>query len=549
MNKKLVSYLLVVVPFPLFLLNVSCAGLSKASNENEDASLTDDNSVGSTDPVNDTDGGSVVDPDGGLDDGGFDTGADDDICDVPDNVEYELNELPEVFYFRDNIVSFNTKYYFVVRDGDLWVRNKDDITAQWKKLNLPAGLAGEVTAVSAEDLNVIALSSKRQVWTMVGALDAISGFSWKKSWGLPYWMGPGIRLLDDVMKWDFSLVSPRQDKHWTDPIGHKHAINSFKCSHIIMLRNDGQWITFNDPWLPTDFSYGIGMPKRCRFKAVNLSASGSTTFVINEYGDMYTRLFDFDLSGMDKEGVAYSYVDQTNAIFPKIQLPPEDWETQPKIAGQITDRISIHKEGKQQACADRILRIEGLDEDCHTGYFEKPITATNGDEWIFHRTDLPLMGTLIDNRPADMSDATLGPSEDLYYAINMENQSTLEPSRVTDWAGEILDFNCYCPPHTFRVHTSAENHFDLMVHTNETIRLTKRARGVDDVPRVFWGAIEVPDEIFDDLKSQPQQTRAFINKYLHGNKFTTIGGTVTSSGMTINLKRNLTNEYTFKFGS
>jgi len=68
---------------------------------------------------------------------------------------------------------------------------------------------------------------------------------------------------------------------------------------------------------------------------------------------------DFDLSGPDGLFLRYSYADQRGRPNPAIQLPPFDWVRQPKIAGRITDRISIHKTGSN--CIHRILRVEGLD--------------------------------------------------------------------------------------------------------------------------------------------------------------------------------------------
>ncbi|MFE3618442.1 hypothetical protein, partial [Streptomyces anulatus] len=65
-----------------------------------------------------------------------------------------------------------------------------------------------------------------------------------------------------------------------------------------MLSPDGNRIVILDPWLPgsdplkisnpefaDDYSYELPGPLDGRFQAVNLSASGSTTFLINEYGD------------------------------------------------------------------------------------------------------------------------------------------------------------------------------------------------------------------------------------------------------------------------
>jgi hypothetical protein len=104
------------------------------------------------------------------------------------------------------------------------------------------------------------------------------------------------------------------------------------------LTGDGSRITYADPWLPNDDSYEIGGPLGGRFQAESLSAAGSTTFVMNKYGDMYTRTFDFDSSGPDSIFFRYSWDDQSdkpsapNLVVETldrstaaIQLPAPDW--------------------------------------------------------------------------------------------------------------------------------------------------------------------------------------------------------------------------------
>ena len=66
------------------------------------------------------------------------------------------------------------------------------------------------------------------------------------------------------------------------------------------------------PVAANDDSYEIGGPLGGRFQADSLSAAGSTTFVMNKYGDMYTRTFDFDSSGSDSIFFRYSWEDQSD---------------------------------------------------------------------------------------------------------------------------------------------------------------------------------------------------------------------------------------------
>lgn len=238
-------------------------------------------------------------------------------------------DLPERVIFKGNQESMNRCYYAAVRDGNIWIKPNTETTGvsgAWRMLtNLPEGLRGQVTEIAMDDEHIIALNRERQIYTMWRALGEVADFRWQKAWGFPFWYGPGMRLRNDLLRWDFSVVSIPEDGCWTDPAGNLTAVGIAKCSHIIMLNPGGQTITFNDPWLPTDYSYEIGTPHRGRFLAVGLSSSGSTHFIINRYGDMFTRLYDFDISGLDNLFMRYSYEDQRGRPFPAIQLPAEPW--------------------------------------------------------------------------------------------------------------------------------------------------------------------------------------------------------------------------------
>ncbi len=157
-------------------------------------------------------------------------------------------------------------------------------------------------------------------------------------------------------------------------------------SHIWGLRSGGQRLTFWDPWLPLDESYEMCGPHRGRFKAVNLSASGSFVFVVGRDGDLFTRLYDFDISGHDPVFFRYSYEDQRGkGDGSPIQLPAAPWVEQPKVPGAITSAISIHKVG--EGTIHRILRVEGT-RDGQTGYWERDAAAPSADG-----LDVPRHGT------------------------------------------------------------------------------------------------------------------------------------------------------------
>ncbi len=98
-------------------------------------------------------------------------------------------------------------------------------------------------------------------------------------------------------------------------------------------------------------------PVRGRFKAVNLSASGSYVFVIGRHGDMLTRLYDFDIAGHDPIFFHYSYDDQSGkGDGAPIQLPGAPWVRQPKIPG--TDHLGDldRKDGRRRRPPDPARR-------------------------------------------------------------------------------------------------------------------------------------------------------------------------------------------------
>ncbi|WP_051461541.1 hypothetical protein [Tomitella biformata] len=195
------------------------------------------------------------------------------------------------------------------------------------------------------------------------------------------------------------MHSPQEQRTFTDTAGHQQFVGNAKCTMTVVLVDDGSRIVYLDPWLPNDHSYEIGAPLGGRFQAQSLSAAASTTFVMNEYGDMYTRLFDFDIAGADTLFFQYSWADQSGLRAPdnqfsgllesgiaKIQLPAPSWEHQPKIPGEITSQISIEPTGAGSDA--RELHVEGR-QDGQNGYWHKMI---RDDAWSFtgrgrHRDD------------------------------------------------------------------------------------------------------------------------------------------------------------------
>jgi hypothetical protein len=414
--------------------------------------------------------------------------------------------LPAEVHFRGPRESFNRVYEFAARGGEIYVRKRGS-QDPWRRMPLPACFAGKVAAISADDDEMIALDTARRIYTMDNALKDGALFNWSQRWGTPFWLGTGYSLPGDLRAWAWSVISPLEDGTWTDPAGNRTAVGDGKVSHIWGLRRGGQRLTFWDPWLPHDDSYEMCGPHRGRFRAHSLSASGSHIFVIGPYGDMFTRLYDFDLSGHDAVFFRYSYENQRgHGDGSPIQLPAEPWTEQPKIRGRITDRISVSKAGAGAIHA--ILRVEGTRLG-RTGYWERDIASPRAEGWRFHPTGGALVGRRLRNLRADSSARGLGPGEDMRFELRSGAvQASLE------------NFNVYCSPArlTVRDGRSVER---MLLHTVDGLRQQARARGLDHDPRVQYGAIEYPPGHFQTVTVQATSDEVAIPE--RGWRFRRVG--------------------------
>ena len=416
--------------------------------------------------------------------------------------------LPDRLWLRSATESFNRRYWFATRDGRIWFRSYAEVTGlvqPWRELSLPACL-GRVTAISADDDELIALDSERNVFTMDHALDDPAQFNWTYRWGPTFWAGDGRSLPADTGAWSWSVVSPLEDVNWTDSAGNAHPIGQGKVSHIFLLRRGGQRIMYTDPWLPLDESYEVCGPVRGRLRAINLSASGSTVMVIDRNGDLFTRVYDFDLSGADDVFFTYSYEDQRGkGANAPLQLPPAPWIRHPLVPGRITDAISLHKVSRDTV--HRIMRVEGTDGAGRTGFWERDIAAPRGTPWRFRATGDRLRGRSL-GRPRHSRTRDHSPSEDRRYTL-----------RGDGFTAELAGFNVYCSPTLLRLRVGDLAPLDLTLHSVDGLRQSPRGRGLDAEPRMELGAVEVPRGA---LAGRPAAVRRFVESHFGTRRFTSV---------------------------
>lgn len=426
--------------------------------------------------------------------------------------------LPKVVALRGPSETYNSRYQFATRDGGLYVRRAAGAADPdgWRAMPLPACLDGHVASISADDDELIALDEQRRVFVMDNALKGPSLFDWSRRYGMPFWQGHGRTLPDKTIAWAWSVLSPAEDRTWRDSAGNDHGVGNDKVSHIWALRTGGQRLTFMDPWLPNDDSYEMCAPRDGRFKSVDLSVSGSTVFVIGRHGDLYTRLYDFDLSGHDDAFFDYSYWPQRKGDKnAPIQLPANAWVHQPKVPGKITSAISVAKSGVGAIHAT--LRVEGLDAKGRTGYWQKDVTETRSADWTFHRTGLPLKGRRLANDPKrDTSALDFGAMPGVRYA------GTVGGVKIA-----VERFSVHCTPTRLTLSAGGRT-VALTLHSVDALRGEVRTPFLDARPRALYGDVEIPADASRALKHAPSAIRALVATKLKDKRFTTVNLVATT---------------------
>jgi hypothetical protein len=313
----------------------------------------------------------------------------------PEAVELPLPAgMPEEVYFRTRTETFNQDHYLVLRGGRLWHKANRETTGKetaWRQLGktgLPEGCGlskfgppKRVVSLSGDGVHLQALGDNDVIYRATNLRHDISeGMEWNDAWGWPLAIGPGLKSeWGEKTIWDVSDAHLFDLKYYEDGNGTRHHIG-LGVAHVYILDPDGKRIYYNDWWLPADWSRQLCGPLRGTFQAIQLSASGSTLFVINEHGEMYTHLYDFDVAG-ENPFLTYSFVAKDPPANVR-RIPMPGWRKQPPItAGRITSKITIFQDGEGNEA--RTLRVEGEKEGA-TGFFYKKIFA---ETWEFKETN------------------------------------------------------------------------------------------------------------------------------------------------------------------
>ncbi|MBI2383286.1 MAG: hypothetical protein HYV18_04365 [Gammaproteobacteria bacterium] len=410
--------------------------------------------------------------------------------------------LPRVIHLRGPRDSYTADYYFATRDGHIYITANREPTGTdepWRQMSLPSCLDGNVTEISADGRVLLALDEGRWVYTLDLEVVAAGSAGWTRRWGPFFWTDFGIPMPSDVTAWATSELTPEVDGTFTDRAGNEQVPAGILT--VYLLRGDGQHITYIDPWLPSDESREVCGPERNTLRPAGLSGSGSTVMVVTREGDIYTRLYEFDVSGANTVFLDYAWEDQRGAADPPIQLPAPDWVRHPRIPGRHTDRLSLRK--LSPGTQHRVMRVEGRDAQGHTGYWQKDLADREASDWAFVATGEALQGRSLP-LPAPYRD----PPEDYAYAGTIEG-----------WKAELLDFNPYCSPATLRLHIGQSGPLELILHTTDGLRQERRARGLDGYPHNYRSAVEVPAEIWARRGQLAPEAQAFLQKHFTASRF------------------------------
>ncbi|MCK9250829.1 MAG: hypothetical protein M0P31_17860 [Solirubrobacteraceae bacterium] len=407
--------------------------------------------------------------------------------------------LPRRMHLDGGTQAISHTWDYALLDGALHARTRKRgarPAGGWERVVLPACIEGRLTSISNDHDLLIAVDDDRRVWWTYGSERGPSALDWARRWGPILWAGDGVHLPADTIAWSTSATNG--DMRFVDGSGTlRHTAGA---ATLYQLRAGGQRITYDDPWLPSDASYEVCGPRNGRFRAVGLAAAGATIMVIGHHGEIYTRTFDFDLSGANTLLMRYSYADQRGVPGDVMQLPRAGWRRQPTIDRRLTSRIGVLVTGDDES--QRLLRVEGVNRAGRRGVWQKQVDA---DRWRWVGTDEPLRGEILsdDRTPARLGD----PDVRRYHAT------------VGGVTIEAPDLSAACSPATLRLRAQGRT-VDLRLHLVDAIRQAVRGPGIDATPRAYLGQIEVPADVLARRGDLPSALRAVIDGPLGGRRFT-----------------------------
>ncbi len=390
------------------------------------------------------------------------------------------DDLPDVVYIRTPYQTFNNHHYFALVGGRIWEKDRSKtatgepevVSAGGWHLMEETGLpwrpgkvrrevprfvkVGQVLAIVADDDEIIALGANQRVyWKRDGATRRFDD-QWYDLWGFPlrgrfYWPEEAL----DFKGWGVGRRRLESTGYFTDIDGNEH-VSGFGITTTYVLDDDGHTIWFADTGLPPRLSHRICGPERDRMVLEGLDASASTMMLIDDKGNVFTRLADYDTQG-GTPGHRYSYervgLDDLDPFDPRtidtnMSLPGEDWMTHAPVTlsghGAVTSDITILQTGLGNDA--RELRIAGRGPEGQPGYYWK---ALLDEAWRFREAPISVaeLGWLQQDR--------LGEPPQLVESKDIAMRGHLVVKGLGTFEVSVPDFNRTCTPATVDVTVGA----------------------------------------------------------------------------------------------
>jgi hypothetical protein len=295
---------------------------------------------------------------------------------------------PTHVVFASDTVALGSHQVYVVNDGKVW-------TAQWDRatndVTLPYTLFQQTGQPLATDRvtelrvkSVYADETDRVlVVTVDGLMHRYGDNVWDSMWGLPY---PVVGSADtfhfpDVEQFAYSQRN-KELLYVEDTNGSQFHFGSTGTTSIYATSRDGRRILLGDPWFPADWAREVCVPPSPAGKETvlaSIATSGLTVMVVNNRGEVFTRLHEYDTNGGTPFfGFSYTMKDKHKypgadplSEFQTRKLPSEDWTQQPAVAAGIVlgRKSQMLQTGKGNAA--RLLRVVAKDAQGVVGFVQK----------------------------------------------------------------------------------------------------------------------------------------------------------------------------------
>ena len=238
------------------------------------------------------------------------------MCEATENIN---GILPDTVYIKTPTQTFNKNYQFCLVDGIIYYKGRfSEIEPNdWKILDecgLPYSKRNiyptpeRIVSIAGDVDSLLAMDDAGKIYEYYFERTTIRRHvTWYNNMGFP---SKGQITLNattgNARAW---TVGTRRSEvlYYTDIFGNHHHYGSMGIETYYILNDAGDSIRFTDSGLPADLSRTMLLPERGKFIARNISASGSTLMVINDAGEIYTRLIDYDTMGCDPMFFKYSY--------------------------------------------------------------------------------------------------------------------------------------------------------------------------------------------------------------------------------------------------